>query len=490
MPPRPNLFAIPAVMIVGIAASCFAQQVPPAPPQQTPMHHHETMRTIEPVYPQLGRTQEQAQGKLFTLDDAQRLAAASNPTLRQAETEIRAAKARTRQAGLYPNPSIGYTGDEIRGGSVNGGKQGFFVEQTVVTGGKLDKTRNVFEQEGRVAQLEAEEQKTRVETSVKIEFYEVLAAQELLDLRRALTHIGQLHLQSQEQLARTGQVDETEELETEIDVQRLHLAALEQENVLREHWRRLADLIGQPELQQATVAGDLEHDWPEINEEKTLATIAQQSPASRIADASAMRAYAQVLQTKSEVIPDINLLGGLEHNYEPIGAGPLATGWQGFAEVSVQVPIYNRNQGNIEEAQAEQDRAQLEKQRIQLVFREQAASMLDEYATAKLVATQYREEILPRARKANALMTEKYGQMQASYPRMLETRRKNFQLEAEYVRALETVWATSLALQGFLLTDGLAAPTSPLNLEHFMPETKTPKASPAAVLPQMTLPSQ
>jgi outer membrane protein, heavy metal efflux system len=489
MPSRSNLFVILAVMSIGISAPCVAQQTPSAPMQQMPMHHHEAMQPIEPVYPLLGRAQEQAQGKFFTLDDAQRLAAASNPTLRQAETEIRAAKASAQQAGLYPNPSISYTGDEIRGGSVNGGKQGFFVEQTVVTGGKLGKARKVFEQESHVARLEAEEQKTRVETSIKIEFYQVLAAQELLDLRRDLSQLGQLHLQSREQLARTGQVDETEELETEIDVQRLHLAALEQENVLRKHWRRLADLIGQPELPQATVAGDLEHGWPEIDEEKILATIAQKSPASRIADASSARADAEVLRAKSEVIPDINLLGGLEQNYEPVGAGPQATGWEGLAEVSVQIPIFNRNQGNIEEARAEREHAQLEKQRIQLALRERAASVLDEFASSKIVAMQYREEILPRARKANALMTAKYGQMQASYSRMLETRCKNFQLEAEYVQALENVWTTSLALQGFLLTDGLEAPTSPLNLEHFMPETNAPpKANPAVVPPQMALP--
>src|SRR2546430_4996547 len=95
--------------------------------------HQMTMRTVEPVYPRMGKAQEQAKGPLMTLTSLQRLAAQSNPTLRQAEAEIRAAKARQQQAGLYPNPTVGYTGDEIRGGSVGGGKQGFFVSQPIVT---------------------------------------------------------------------------------------------------------------------------------------------------------------------------------------------------------------------------------------------------------------------------------------------------------------------------------------------------------------------
>ncbi|MGB7437500.1 MAG: TolC family protein, partial [Candidatus Acidiferrum sp.] len=395
-----------------------------------------------------------------------------------AEAEIRAAKARTQQAGLYPNPSIGYTSDEIRGGSVNSGKQGFFLEQTLVTGGKLNKSRNIQQQQIRIAELAAEQQKTRVETSVKIAFYRVLAAQECLELRSDLSQIGQSYQQSQAELSRTGQVDETEQLESEIDVQRLHLAALEQENVLREQWRKLAALIGQPDLPQSNVAGDLEHGWPELDEQKILDTIAQQSPATRIADANSNRANAEITRAQSEIIPDINLLGGLEYNNEPLDTTSHSIGWEGLAEISIQIPIFNRNQGNIAAAQAERDGSQLEKQRIQLLLRERAESVLDQYATAKVVATQYREEILPRARKANLLMTEKYGQMQASYPRMLEVRRKNFQLAAEYVQTLEIVWTSSLALQGFLLTDGLESPVqfggstpSSANSNSLMPQS-------------------
>src|SRR5215469_13032309 len=110
-------------------------------------HHHGEISTVRPEYPRLGRAQEQAKEALFTLEEAQRLAASSNPTMRQAEAEIRAAKARQQQAGLYPNPTVGYTGDEIRGGSFNGGKQGFFLQQTIVTAGKLGLSRDVFAKE-------------------------------------------------------------------------------------------------------------------------------------------------------------------------------------------------------------------------------------------------------------------------------------------------------------------------------------------------------
>ncbi len=438
------------------------------------MHQPGSMQPVEPLYPRLGRAQAEAQGKLFTLDEAERLASESNPTLRQAEAEIRAVKAHTQQAALYPNPTLGYTGDEIRGGSSNGGKQGFFLEQTIVTGGKLSKSRSVFEQETRLAQCEAQQQKTRVETAIKIAFYRVLAAQELLDLRRDLSQIALLYEQAQENLLETGQVDETELLQTKVETQHVHLAAFAQESVLREEWRQLAAIIGQPDLPQTIVAGDLEHTWPDINEDQVLETIAAQSPAIRIADSASARATAELVRAKSQVIPDFQLLGGLEYNNEPLSNSPHAIGWEGLAEVAVQLPLFNRNQGNIAAASADLDRAQLEKQRVALLLRERGASVLDQYATSRVMATQYRDEMLPRAKKAYTLMTGKYGLMLASYPRVIESQRKLFELETEYVQLLETVWATGLSLQGFLLTDGLAAPASSADTSRALRDTNLP----------------
>src|SRR4029077_18439834 len=216
--------------------------------------------------PRLGRAQERALGQLVTLEQMQKIAGESNPTLRQAELEIRATRARQQQAGLYPNPTVGYTGDEIRGGSVGGGKQGFFVQQSLVAGGKLGLSREVYGKDVKLAEIEAEDQKIRVHSAVKMAFLRVLAAQELLEARRDMAKIAQDTTETQLRLMNTGQADESEVLETEVEAQRMRMGARMQENTLREEWRSLAAVIGQPELPLATVAGDLEKDWPELNE--------------------------------------------------------------------------------------------------------------------------------------------------------------------------------------------------------------------------------
>jgi outer membrane protein, heavy metal efflux system len=479
-----------AIIVSAWATIVSAQEMQMQEPEQqhAEHHHHSEIRPVQPEYPRLGRPQEKAAGVLMTLEQFEKLASDSNPTLRQAEAEIRAAKARRQQAGLYPNPTVGYTADEIRGGSQGGGKQGFFAEQTIVTGGKLRLSRSIFTNEASIAAIEAEEQRIRVTSAVRMAFLRVLAAQELLQARSDLAKIAQDAAETQLRLKNTGQADESEVLDSEIEAERMRMSARMQENTLREEWRSLAAVVGRPDLPLATVAGDLEKNWPELNEEQIVETIATQSPAVRIAAATTTRAQSVLARARREAIPDLQLRAGMEYNNELLGSVPFAKGWEGIAGVGAQLPIFNRNQGEVRAAGAEIERAESEKQRIALTLRERAASVVDEYTNARLMAVEYRDAILPRAKKAYAIRVERYGQMLASYPRVLETQRKLYELQAEYIMALENVWTTGIALQGFLLTDGLEAPARPGEVDRPVRETNVPSPertmSPREPMPQ------
>ncbi|HKF26738.1 MAG TPA: hypothetical protein VKB24_12190, partial [Candidatus Acidoferrum sp.] len=96
------------------------------------------------------------------------------------------------------------------------------------------------------------------------------------------------------------------------------------------------------------------------------------------------------------------------------------------------------------------------------------------YANARLTAEEYRRSILPLAQKSYVLMFDRYGEMQASFPRVIESKRKLFELESEYIASLETVWTSGLSLEGFLLTDGLEAPTEPAEMDRTIRETNLP----------------
>ena len=464
-----------ALLLLGFSTAGVNAQDPAMPGMPMPNQHaHGAVQPVEVEYPQLGRAQAKPKESLFTLDRALETARENNPTYRQADAGIRSARARAQQAGLYPNPTVGYSGDEIRGGEIHGGKQGFFVQQTIVTAGKLSLARDVLSKDAKLAEIESEEQKTRVETAVKMAFYRVLAAQELADSRADVASIATQTVETERRLQNTGQADETEVLAAQVEAQRMKLAARMKENTLREEWRSLAAVLGRPDLPLQTVAGDLENGWPALDELQAVETVATQSPAIRIASAAGEHAQAELAQSKREKIPDILARAGMQYNNEQLNSIPMATGWQFNAELAVELPIFNRNQGNIAAARSDVERAEAEKRRVALTLRERAAAVVDQYANARLMAEQYRDEILPLAEKSYGLANDRYGEMLTAYPRVLDAKRKLYELQSEYIGALESVWTTGLALQGYLLTDGLEAPARPGEMDRAIRETNVP----------------
>jgi cobalt-zinc-cadmium efflux system outer membrane protein len=182
-------------------------------------------------------------------------------------------------------------------------------------------------------------------------------------------------------------------------------------------------------------------------------------------------------RAKREPVPDLQLRGGLEQNLELEPITNRTIGLQGFAEVGVQIPLFNRNQGGVGAARADLERAQQEVQRVQLVLRERAAALLENYATSRSTVERYRERVIPRAQKAYELYSKNYSGMAASYPQVLISQRTLFQLQADYITALDNLWASATALQGFLLTDGLEAPTRAGEMDRPVRELDIPSTA-------------
>ena len=409
----------------------------------------------------------------LTLGELEQMALSNNPTLAQAAAEIRAATGRKLQSGLYPNPTVGYQGEQIRGGSQGGGEQGFFVSQDIVLGGKLGLNRRVLEQETKQAEAEAEEQRLRVVNGVRMFYYQALAAQEMVDLRHKLSKLAEDAVQTSHQLGNVGQADQPDMLQAEVEGEQAELAVVAAEQNQVRAWRALAATVGKPQMPLTHLAGSLE-DLPEDSPDQWLQAILQESPAVKIAALGVVKAEASLARAKREPIPDLQLRGGLQQNRELDATTNRPIGLQGFAEVGVQIPIFNRNQGNVQASRAGVERAQREVQRVQLVLRERAATLLQNYVTSRSTVERYRNHMIPRARKAYELYLKSYGGMAAAYPQVLISQRTLFQLQTDYIAALENLWGNSIALKGFLLTDGLEAPSRAGEMDQPVRELNVP----------------
>jgi cobalt-zinc-cadmium efflux system outer membrane protein len=411
--------------------------------------------------------------KTVSVEELQEMALRNNPTLAQATANIRSAEARKQQAGLYPNPTVGYQGEQIRGGFYRGGEQGFFVQQDIVMGGKLGLNRKILEPEKQQAETEAGEQKMRVLANVRMSYILALAAQQTLELRQNLSKLAQDAVETSHQLANVGQADAPDVLEAEVESEQAALAVTMAEQIQQRVWKELAAVVGNPKLPMMRLTGKLE-DTPSVNPNELVESIVNESPVVKIAGLSVKRAEAALERAKREPIPDLQLRGGLQQNRELSESSRRPVGWQGFAEVGLRIPIFNRNQGNIAASRADIERAKQEVERVRLVLRERAARIVQNYMYSQTAVDRYKNQMLPRAQKAYDLYMKKYNEMAAAYPQVLIAQRTLMQLEVSYVNALESLATSSLELQSFMLTDGLEAPSQPGGTDQPVREVNVP----------------
>ena len=387
------------------------------------------------------------------------MAQSHNPTLRAAQAAIRRSAGQATQAALPPNPVIGYQGDQIRGGSYNGGEQGGFIQQTIPLGGKLGLRRDVYRQQQHVEELSLATQQSRVEADIESGFYAALTMQQEIETRQHLNAIAADAAETARQLANVGQADAPDVLQSEVEQEQAVLDAITAQRHYVAAFHQLTAVAGQPDLPLTRLAGSLDATPAAL---PTLDALIERSPAIQRADQAVRAAQAGLRSARRDVVPDLTLKAGEQWSGELVRENPnISAGPQSFASASVDLPLWNRNQGNIASAQAALEKAEAEAQRARLALRQSAAPLIEQYTIAQTQSSRYRTELLPRAQRAYQLYRDRYQQMAAAYPQVLVSQRTLFQLQLAYIQSLGQLWQAAIALQHSTLTGGLASADSP-----------------------------
>ncbi len=393
----------------------------------------------------------------MTVENFMDMADKSNPTLAQAQRNVDRSKQQARQISLPPDPIVGYSADEVRGGSYHGGEEGAFFSQEVVLGRKLALRRDIYRAEGRSNELAVEIQRARVHNDVGRAFFDALSAQQAVVIHDRLLKVALDADTNSHELERIGQADASDVLNAEIAAEQAKVEFIDAQRMFLAAFTQLATFAGQSSLPPHPLKGQLVEP-PELDAEGMVVTDMQESPAVKQAEANVAVAEARVKSAKRERVPNLNLKTGEWYSGEDLGSTNIAAGPETFVEAGVQLPLWNRNQGNIEAARVELERARQNVTRIQLLTRNRAEPFAQQYQTARYTAEKYRTEMLPRARRAYELEVTKYQQMALAYPHVLTAQHMLFTLQLTYIHALNEEWRTAIALQNYTLMDGLDEP--------------------------------
>ncbi|MCH2200394.1 MAG: TolC family protein [Fuerstiella sp.] len=390
----------------------------------------------------------------WTLDALQDLALRSNPAIQQASAAASRADGVHNQTGLRPNPVVGYSAQEI-GNEGAAGLHGLFVSQTFVRGDKLAWNQQVVGHEVQMLRWNENVQRQRVLTDVRLQYITVLVAQQRLELMRDFRKVAAQGVRISRQRVAAKFAGRPDILQSEIQLSHVDLAIKQTELQQEAAWQQLAAVVGLPDLVRQSLQGELESSGRTTDLEDTLAQLLAHSPQLAAARYRVSRAQANLKRQQVQKTPNIAARLGTGHDD---GTGNAYANLQ----LSIPIPVRNRNQGNIHAAWAEYCEATQNVRRLKMQIRRDLAAQMLDYQSAKAAVEQYRDVIIPKAKETLNLMKQAQAGGEYNFLRVLTARRALYDASINYVDARAKTATADAMIDGLLLVGGLNRPTGTL----------------------------
>lgn len=311
-----------------------------------------------------------------------------NPGLRRLRREYAQATARLQQAGLLSNPELQFVGEDVAGSAAFTPDRftqfTLEVAQALPLGDRLGREKEIGRLNQELLMWEYRLQLLRVARDVSLEYARI----QYLAARLALLREILLNAQATQQLIQK-RVDAGKQPPVAVLLAQQQVQELLAEQTGETSQERLA------RLELAALWGDSDPDMSPVDaalpipvslvEAKVFRQRLPQHP--QIARWGTETTYREqsVLAAQAQGLPDLTLGGGLR--YHP------ALDWSLVVNVGMPLPVFNRNQGNVEEARLRQASLEREREQDLQQLNNELSQAYESYQGAFGQWEQYREQV-------------------------------------------------------------------------------------------------
>jgi cobalt-zinc-cadmium efflux system outer membrane protein len=377
------------------------------------------------------------------------LALDQNPALREAAAQLEAARGQEIQAAKYPNPTVMYEEEALGTSAGPPGNVRVQVSQEIVTAGKRRLAVAVAAQETDLASLALLGRRFEVLTRIRRAYYDVAAAAETVSINRAVARgLEQSVLITRQRVEVVKTRPRTDLLRMETLLEEARIQQERSQVTLDAAWRQLAAEVGVPCLPMPPeVAGldDVPPRWDLCDVERRV-----QSANSELRRASAEveRARLAVERAKAEAVPNVLVGGGYNRNFAEHEAGAIIS-------VQTALPLWDRKQGQIHEAEAHWSQAQAALRSRETRLTRETAEAFAHYQAALQEVERLRVEVLPRSEQSVRGVRKLYeaGSTEATFADVVQTQETLNDNRRRLAAARQELWRAIAALQGLMQLD-------------------------------------
>lgn len=373
---------------------------------------------------------EEPTGSLV-LSQALALALTQNPELSAFSWESRAQEAATLQAGLFPNPTFNANAANF-GNQVIKGFDGDVVtlelSQLIELGGKRTARMEAASLTKQLADWDYETKRADVLTQVTQAFIDVLAAQQRLALTKQTHELANQTTVTTSARVQAGKVSPVEETKAKIARASVQIELMRAQKELEAARKRLAAGWGSTTPRFETVSGNLESIQAPVSLDSLAQRLSKNPDLARWATEITQR-QALITMEKSKAVPDVTATMGASKYLMPNDYALVV----GF---SVPLPVFDRNQGRIQEAEHRLTKAEdeLRSTEVRIATALNTAYQALDTAHSEIITLQ--QDILPGAQSAYDAACEGYRLGKFGFLDVLDAQRTLFSAKNQYLLAL------------------------------------------------------
>jgi cobalt-zinc-cadmium efflux system outer membrane protein len=375
------------------------------------------------------------------------LALANHPLLREAEANVEAARGQWIQAGKYPNPRFVYRQSVLGTTQDPAGDLTLEATQEIITCGKRRLDQAIGARKIDLAALALLARRFAVLTRLRRAYHEyvnwVFTLQVSNDAVAAL----------EEGVRTTRRLVEEAKLRPRTDLARL-MSVLEETRLTRDSarisleaaWRQVAAEVGIPTLPLPAAA--LERPMPRWETDAVLNRVLAVHTDLKQAFLETERARIEVERARAEAVPNVTIGAGYSANYPERQHGPVVG-------IETSLPLWDRKQGRIHEAQARLAQARAAEQSAAVRLTQQTSEALGRYFSASQRVERLTNVILPQQVESLQLIRRGYqaGAAATSFADVLLAEQMLNETRYRLAEARQTLGAAVADLQGLMQLD-------------------------------------
>lgn len=361
----------------------------------------------------------------LTLDQALQAAFVGNPELAAVQWEIDIAEGERRQAGLIPNPEVSWEAEDTRR---NSRTTTVMINQPIELGGKRGARIDVASRAQDAAGIELERKRNALRADVIQAFSSAQTAEQRVQLSRQSLALAQRGFEVAQGRIDAGKASPVEGTRAQVQVSQVRLELSRAERDQANAYQQLAQVMGTALPAFANVQ-TVDRAVPSAPMPTGLLERLNETAELRLARLQIDQREASLGLEKAQRIPDLTVSVGSQYS-------ELERERVNVVGLSLPIPLFNRNQGNVLVAARRTDQARDLRNATELRLRTEIQTSLAQWQTAAGEANAFNQTILPAAQRAVDSATRGFEMGKFGFLDVLDAQRTLINARAQYIQAV------------------------------------------------------